>query len=98
MRNDDGSPLLCLAALSSPPSLALRSNPNEHGTVWVTHCSTVEIVDIPGNHFTLLNQVGDAIREAPCSGYGLGPWTLPRFYSCLNRVQLGSRRTRRTWR
>eukprot|EP00873_Tetraselmis_striata_P016306 jgi/Tetstr1/436570/TSEL_025367.t2 len=53
----------------------MDSNHNEHGTIWTQHCSTVEIIDVPGNHFTLLGQDEEEmevmmealkIRLAPC--------------------------------
>ena len=49
------------------------SNPNEHGTVWVSYCKTVEIIDIPGNHFTLLSQVRASPQPDDCLTCLLSP-------------------------
>ena len=59
------------------------SNPNEHGTVWVSYCKTVEIIDIPGNHFTLLSQVRASPQPGDCLTCLLSP-----SYSIINKPAL----------
>ena len=45
--------------------------------MWVSHSKTVDIIDIPGNHFTLLSQASLPAPPPPPPPVGLPPPPLP---------------------
>lgn len=38
-----------------------------HGVCWYDLCDDLEVIDIPGDHFSILRQVGARARAAHCT-------------------------------